>query len=36
VILEFSRRFLEWLDNVRLEYKTKTYHRFFFHFGSFW
>jgi hypothetical protein len=27
VLLEFSRRFLEWLDEVRLEDKTKTYCR---------
>jgi len=27
VLLEFSRRFLEWLDKVRLEDKTKTYYR---------
>src|ERR1019366_1047027 len=27
VLLEFSRRFLEWLDNARLEDKTKTYYR---------
>ena len=27
VLLEFSRRFLEWLDNVTLEDKTKTYYR---------
>jgi len=26
-LLEFSRRFLEWLDKVRLEDKTKTYYR---------
>jgi hypothetical protein len=26
VLLEFSRRFLEWLDKVRLEDKTKTYY----------
>ncbi len=27
VLLEFSRRFLEWLDTARLEAKTKTYYR---------
>ena len=27
VLLELSRRFLEWLDNVSLEDKTKTYYR---------
>ena len=27
VLREFSRRFLEWLDNARLEGKTKTYYR---------
>jgi site-specific recombinase XerD len=27
VLLEFSRRFLEWLDNVTLENKTKTYYQ---------
>ena len=27
VLLEFSRHFLEWLDNVSLEDKTKTYYR---------
>jgi len=27
VLPEFSRRFLEWLDKVRLEDKTKTYYR---------
>ena len=27
VLLEFSRRFLEWLDKVRLEDKTKTHYR---------
>jgi integrase len=27
VLLEFSRRFREWLDNVTLEDKTKTYYR---------
>src|SRR5882762_9076423 len=27
VLLEFSRRFLEWIDNVTLEDKTKTYYR---------
>jgi hypothetical protein len=27
VLLEFSLRFLEWLDKVRLEDKTKTYYR---------
>jgi len=27
VLSEFSRRFLEWLDNVTLEEKTKTYYR---------
>ena len=27
VLLEFSRRFLGWLDNVSLEDKTKTYYR---------
>jgi site-specific recombinase XerD len=27
VLLEFSRRFLQWLDNARLEDKTKIYYR---------
>ncbi len=27
VLLEFSRRFLDWLEDVRLENKTKTYYR---------
>ena len=27
MLLEFSRRFLEWLDTARLEAKTKTYYR---------
>ncbi len=27
VLAEFSRRFLSWLDNARLEAKTKTYYR---------
>jgi integrase len=27
VLLEFSRRFLDWLEEVRLEDKTKTYYR---------
>jgi hypothetical protein len=27
VLLEFSQRFLEWLDKIRLEDKTKTYYR---------
>lgn len=27
VLLEFTRRFLEWLDNATLEDKTKTYYR---------